>query len=72
MNWYVVLVLAVGVERVAELIVSKRNAAWSFARGGYERGQGHYPIMVVIHTAFLAACLVEVAWLDRPFVPTLG
>jgi methyltransferase len=28
--------------------------------------------MVVIHTAFLAACIIEVANLDRPFVPALG
>jgi methyltransferase len=72
MTWYVVLVVAVGLERIAELVVSKRNAAWSFAAGGHERGQGHYPAMVVIHTAFLAACLVEVANRDRPFVPALG
>jgi methyltransferase len=72
MTWYAALIIAVGLERLAELVVSKRNAAWSFERGGYERGQAHYPLMVVLHTGLLIACLVEVARADRPFVPALG
>ena len=50
---FTVLVALVGLERLAELVVSPRNAAWSFARGGVESGQGHYPVMVVLHTGFL-------------------
>ncbi|WP_328522156.1 isoprenylcysteine carboxyl methyltransferase family protein [Kribbella sp. NBC_00359] len=68
--WYVVLVLLVGGERVAELVVSLRNAKWSFAHGGVESGRGHYPFMVVLHTGLLAGCLVEAA--HRPFIPALG
>jgi methyltransferase len=70
--WYVVLVLLVGLERVAELVVSLRNAAWSFKQGGIETGKGHYPFMVVLHTGFLAGCLVEAIVADRPFIPALG
>ncbi|MEE1940053.1 isoprenylcysteine carboxylmethyltransferase family protein [Streptomyces sp. TRM 70361] len=62
---FTVLVLAVGLERIAELVVSKRNAAWSLARGGVESGRGHYPFMVVLHTGLLAGALVEV-WVRRP------
>lgn len=65
---FTVVVALVGVERLAELVVSKRNAAWSFARGGHETGRGHYPVMVVLHTGFLVAMLVE-AWTRRPDVP---
>jgi methyltransferase len=65
---FVVVVLLVGLERLAELVVSKRNAAWSLARGGVETGQGHYPVMVVLHTGFLVAMLVE-AFVRRPHVP---
>lgn len=68
--WYVVLVLLVGGERVAELVVSLRNARWSFAQGGVESGRRHYPFMVVLHTGLLAGCLVEAAY--RPFIPALG
>jgi methyltransferase len=68
--WYVVLVVLVGLERVAELVVSLRNAKWSFAQGGVESGRGHYPFMVALHTLLLAACLVE--GLHRSFIPALG
>jgi methyltransferase len=70
--WYVVLVAATAVERLAELVVSARNARWSFARGGVESGRGHFPAMVALHTGLLVACVAE-AWLaDRPFLPWLG
>lgn len=69
---YVVLLLAVGLERVAELVVSQRNLAWARARGGRESGRAHYPVMVVLHVALLVGCLVEVLVLDRPFLVWLG
>ncbi len=72
MLWYVMLVLGVGVERLAELVVSARNARWSFARGGVESGRGHFPPMVALHTALLVACVAEVGIADRPFLPWLG
>lgn len=59
---FTVLVLLVALERVAELVVSNRNVAWAFARGGVESGRGHYPVMVVLHTALLGGALVEVWW----------
>jgi methyltransferase len=65
---FVVVVALVGVERLAELAVSKRNTAWSLARGGRETGQGHYPVMVLLHSGFLVAMLVE-AFVRRPVVP---
>ncbi|MDZ4268256.1 MAG: isoprenylcysteine carboxyl methyltransferase family protein [Mycobacterium sp.] len=67
---YTVLIAAVGVERIAELVVSQRNLKWSRAHGGIEFGAGHYPVMVVLHTALLVGCLVEAA--HREFIPALG
>jgi methyltransferase len=64
---FTVLVALVGLERLAELVVSKRNAAWSLERGGRESGRGHYPVMVALHSGFLVAMLVE-AWVRRPEV----
>ncbi|MFQ6856192.1 isoprenylcysteine carboxyl methyltransferase family protein [Streptomyces sp. 35M1] len=72
MTWYTVLVLAVAAERLAELVVARRNTRWSFARGGVESGREHYPVMVALHTALLAGCLAEVHLADRPFPPVLG
>ncbi len=69
---YYLLVLAVGVERVVELVVSTRNAQWSFTQGAKEFGRSHYPVMVIIHTALLVGCLVEPWALHRPFIGWLG
>ena len=70
MTAYVVLIAAVALERLAELVISRRNLAWAKSHGGYESGFGHFPFMVVLHTGLLVACLVEAA--QRPFIPALG
>lgn len=65
---FTVIVALVGLERLAELVVSNRNLAWARERGGQEYGAGHYPAMVLLHTGFLAAMLAEV-WIMRPPAP---
>jgi len=72
MSWFLLLIALVAVERLLELVVSRRNLAWSLARGGSEHGRGHYPFMVVLHTSLLVGAVVEVAVADRPFLPWLG
>ncbi|HET8600755.1 MAG TPA: isoprenylcysteine carboxylmethyltransferase family protein [Segeticoccus sp.] len=72
MAWYVALIGLVALERVGELVVSRRNLAWSRRRGGEEFGRGHYPWMVALHVGLLGACLLEPWLARRPFQPTLG
>jgi methyltransferase len=72
MPFYYALVIATCCERLAELMVAKRNARWSFARGGVETGRGHYPAMVLLHTGLLAGCLIEPWAAGRAFIPWLG
>jgi len=72
MIWFTALIVLVGLERLLELVVSRRNTAWSLARGGREHGPGHYPFMVMLHVGLLVGALVEVALADRPFLPGLG
>ena len=72
MIWFTALILATGAERIVEVVLSRRHAAWAFARGGREYGQWHYPFMVALHTGMLLACLAEVFFADRPFLPWLG
>ncbi|MFD2024403.1 isoprenylcysteine carboxyl methyltransferase family protein [Promicromonospora aerolata] len=72
LGFYVVLVGATAVERLAELVVSARNARWSFARGGVESGRGHFPAMVALHSGLLVACVAEAVLAGRPFLPWLG
>jgi methyltransferase len=69
---YYLLILAISIERLIELIVSKRNARWAFAQGGKEFGHSHYPVMVTLHVALLLGCVVEVWALHRPFIAWLG
>jgi methyltransferase len=69
LGFFTVVVALVGLERLAELVVSRRNAAWSLEHGGSETGREHYPAMVVLHTGLLVGMLVE-AWVARPDVPT--
>jgi methyltransferase len=70
--WYLLLILAVGVERIAELIVARRNLARSLARGGHEVGFAQYPFMVALHAGLLAGAVAEVWFGDRPFLTWLG
>ena len=67
---FTVLVALVGLERLAELVVSTPNPAGSFARGGGESGRGPDPVVVLLHSGLLVAMLVE-AWVRRPDVAPL-
>ena len=69
---YYLFILAIGAERLVEMVVSRRNANWSFANGGKEFGQGHFPAMIAMHTLLLVSCIVEVSAFHRPFLPWLG
>jgi methyltransferase len=71
-NVYFAVIALVGLERLAELVLSKRHAARAFVRGGVETGQAHYRVMTVLHTAFLASCVAEVGLLDRPYAGAAG
>ena len=69
---YRALIAAVGVERLAELAVDRRNRRWAMAQGGVESGRGHYPVMVGLHTALLVGSVVEVDRCQRTFTPAVG
>jgi len=69
---YLGLLFLLGCERVAELVVSRRNARRAFAAGGVEMGRRAYAVMVVVHALFPLACVGEVLFLKRPFPGTAG
>ncbi|QYC43907.1 Isoprenylcysteine carboxyl methyltransferase (ICMT) family protein [Nonomuraea coxensis DSM 45129] len=66
------LIGLVVMERLAELVVARRNLAWARSRGGVEHGRGHYPWIVAAHVGLLVAAPAEVWLFGRPFVPALG
>jgi methyltransferase len=69
---FTALVILAAVGRLLELRIANRNRRLLLARGGIEFGEGHYPWMVALHTAWLISCVAEVWLLDRPFIPWLG
>jgi methyltransferase len=48
------LVLLVAAQRLAELAIAARNTRRLLARGAVEHGRGHYPLIVLLHVAWLA------------------
>lgn len=64
--------LALGLERLYELSLSRRNQAWALSQGGVEYGAAHFRFMKALHGAFLLGCGAEVWWLNRSFEPALG
>ena len=68
---FTALIVVVAIERIVELVVSKRNLAWSKANGGVEFSFGHYPFMVFLHISLLVGSLVEI-YISKPkFIPGL-
>lgn len=69
---YTILIGLVAAGRLFELRIAGRNYRALLARGGVEVGAEHYRWMVLLHTAFLIACPLEVWLLGRPFIPALA
>ena len=55
----VVAVLLVAAQRLFELRLARRNERRARARGAVERGNGHYPLIVSLHSLWLVSTLVE-------------
>jgi methyltransferase len=52
---------AVTLQRLSELVIARRNTRALMARGGVEVAAGHYPLIVLLHAAWLAG-LWLLAW----------
>jgi methyltransferase len=72
MTVYWVLLCVIACERIAELAVSARHASALFRRGGVEYGFGHFPVMIALHVALIAGCVLEPILGHRTFIPALG
>ena len=53
MNWPIVIMALVTTQRLSELVLAKRNTARLLAAGAYEVAPGHYPVIVLFHTAWI-------------------
>lgn len=69
---FTILIILVAIERIVELVVSKRNLAWSREHGGIEFSFGHYPFMVILHISLLVGSLLEIYFSKPKLIPALA
>jgi methyltransferase len=69
---YLVLLALVGLGRLAELVISRRNQRQLGGQGVQKLSEPHFPWMVVVHVGVLVCAAAEVVWLDRPLIPALA
>ena len=67
MNFAIVILALVTLQRLGELWLSNRNTRRLLALGAREVGAGHYPLIVVLHAAWLVSL-----WLLAPGRPIDG
>ncbi|MEA1676134.1 isoprenylcysteine carboxyl methyltransferase family protein [Nitrospirillum sp. BR 11163] len=67
-----IVVLLLAVQRLAELRLANRNTRRLLDQGGREVGRAHYPLFILLHSAWLAALFFLVP-ADAPVVwPVVG
>ncbi len=71
MSLSILILTLVTLQRLGELWLSSRNTARLLAQGAYEAGREHYPLLVGLHAAWLAA-LWLLGWDRAASLPWLG
>ena len=69
---YLGLLAAVGLLRLVELAISRRNQGRMMAQGAVRVREPHFKWMVVVHAGVLIGAALEVVLLHRPFLPFLA
>jgi len=57
--YFIYFICFVIIQRLLELIVARRNEKWARSQGAVEYGQKHYPYIVLLHTLFIIAMIIE-------------
>jgi methyltransferase len=69
---YLVLLVAAGAWRLAEVAYSRRNQQRLLARGALRVAEPRFAWMVLLHAVVIIGSGVEVVLLHRPFIPALA
>jgi methyltransferase len=69
---FLCLLAAVGVLRLVELRVSRRNFQRMLAAGAVPVPEPHFKWIVLVHTGVLIGAALEVIFLKRPLIPWLA
>jgi methyltransferase len=65
---FIVFILFLIFQRLAELYVSSKNEKWLLKNGAVEYGKEHYPFIVAMHTLFIISVIAEYIWRDNTVV----
>ena len=66
---FFILISLVIIQRLVEVAIAKRNEKRMLAKGAYEVGASHYPIMVTMHVCFFVSLIAEVLVFERAISP---
>jgi methyltransferase len=69
---YIALLAIVGLLRLVEIRVSRRNQRYLASHGVAKVPEPHFRWMVIFHTAILVSAGLEVVLLQRPLLPLLA
>lgn len=56
---FIILLFYVFAQRMAELLISKKNEKWMFCNGAVEYGRVHYKYIIMLHTSFFLSLITE-------------
>ncbi len=70
MTWAAIILTLVTLQRLGELVLSRRNTERLLERGAIEIGAGHYPMLVALHAAWLITLWVF-GWDHQVYWPAL-
>ena len=71
MTLAILILILVTLQRLSELWIAKRNTRWLIERGAHEVAPEHYPLIVILHSAWLIGLWV-LAYDLEPALPWLG
>ncbi|WP_010530782.1 isoprenylcysteine carboxyl methyltransferase family protein [Lentibacillus jeotgali] len=58
-TWMWFFILAIIMQRLAELSIAKSNEKWMKSMGGIEKGEKHYKWFIILHCCFFISILTE-------------
>ena len=65
MTYFVLFLAFVILQRMAELLLARRNESWLRQHGAREFGHGHYPFLIALHAAFFLSLILEVLFVGN-------
>jgi methyltransferase len=70
-TWAAIILTLVTLQRLGELVLSRRNTERLLERGAIEIGTGHYPMLVALHAAWLVTLWIF-GWDHQVYWPALA